>query len=66
MIMSVVSGKSTNRIRITLFEKLQKLSIRFYDKSSDGEILSRFVNDIDNISNMINQSLVQVFSSIAL
>ena len=36
-----VVGKSTNRMRIGLFNKLEKLTIRFFDSHQDGEILSR-------------------------
>jgi ATP-binding cassette, subfamily B, multidrug efflux pump len=53
MAMSVVSGKSVNRLRKSLFDKLQRLSLRFFDQSNDGDILSRFTNDLDNISNAI-------------
>ncbi|MRT18437.1 ABC transporter ATP-binding protein, partial [Vitellibacter sp. q18] len=43
-----VVGKSTNRMRIGLFNKLEKLTIRFFDSHQDGEILSRFTSDLDN------------------
>ncbi|MGL4952217.1 MAG: ABC transporter ATP-binding protein, partial [Culicoidibacterales bacterium] len=64
--MSTMAGKSTNTMRIQLFEKLESLSIRFFDQSSDGEIQSNFTNDIDNISTMMSQSLIQVVSNLAL
>ncbi|MGL6248731.1 MAG: ABC transporter ATP-binding protein, partial [Culicoidibacterales bacterium] len=38
----------------------------FFDQSSDGEIQSNFTNDIDNISTMMSQSLIQVVSNLAL
>lgn len=61
-----ISGKSTNRMRINLFEKLEKLAIRFFDSHNDGEILIRFTSDIDNISNTLNQAVAQVIANIAL
>lgn len=64
--MSTMAGKATNAMRIELFRKLESLSIRFFDQSSDGEIQSNFTNDIDNISTMMSQSLIQVLSNIAL
>ncbi len=64
--MSTMAGKATNAMRIELFKKLESLSIRFFDQSSDGEIQSNFTNDIDNISTMMSQSLIQVLSNIAL
>ncbi|EFR83210.1 ABC transporter, ATP-binding/permease protein, partial [Listeria monocytogenes FSL F2-208] len=51
IIMTGVAGKSTNRMRIGLFRKMEKLSIRFFDSRNDGEMLSRFTSDLDNISN---------------
>lgn len=61
-----VVGKSTNRMRIGLFNKLEKLTIRFFDSHQDGQILSRFTSDLDNIQNSLNQALLQFFTNIAL
>lgn len=61
-----VVGKSTNRMRIGLFNKLEKLTIRFFDSHQDGEILSRFTSDLDNIQNSLNQALLQFMSNSAL
>ncbi|WP_423364497.1 ABC transporter ATP-binding protein [Mycoplasma sp. P36-A1] len=66
MIMSRVASGTSSRIRNALFNKLQKLSIRFFDQSNEGDILSRFTNDVDNINMLLTQSLVQIISSIAL
>lgn len=61
-----VVGKATNRMRIGLFNKLEKLTIRFFDSHQDGEILSRFTSDLDNIQNSLNQALLQVLTNLAL
>ena len=45
-------------------EKLSHLPVSFYDKNSQGEILSRVVNDVDNIGNTLQQSLSQFVTSI--
>ncbi len=66
VLMAVVSAKSTKDMRYDLFGKLKNLSIRFFDQSNDGDLLSRFTNDIDNISNAMNQTLVQVLSQFAM
>ncbi|KAF1304884.1 MULTISPECIES: ABC transporter ATP-binding protein [Enterococcus] len=58
-----VVGKSTNRMRIGLFNKLEKLTIRFFDSHQDGEILSRFTSDLDNIQNSLNQALLQFLTN---
>ncbi|EPH96446.1 MULTISPECIES: ABC transporter ATP-binding protein [unclassified Enterococcus] len=61
-----VVGKSTNRMRIGLFNKLEKLTIRFFDSHQDGEILSRFTSDLDNIQNSLNQALLQFITNAVL
>lgn len=61
-----ISVTSTFYIRQNLFGKLQRLAIKFFDSTSDGDVLSRFTNDIDNIANLINQGGVQIVSSIFL
>ncbi len=66
ILMAIVAGKSTRDMRKGLFGKIEKLSIRFFDQSNAGDLLSRFTNDIDNISSAMNQSLVQVLSQSAM
>ncbi|MGX7205095.1 ABC transporter ATP-binding protein [Enterococcus pingfangensis] len=61
-----VVGKATNRMRIGLFNKLEKLTIRFFDSHQDGEILSRFTSDLDNIQNSLNQALLQFLTNAVL
>ncbi len=61
-IMLVVSQNATERIRNDLFEKLQKLPIRYFDNQSTGEIMSRFTNDVDNIDMMLNNTLTSLVS----
>lgn len=65
-LMSGVAANTGGKFRTVLFDKLQKLSVRFFDESNDGDILSRFTNDIDNIANLLNQSFIQIISSLAL
>ncbi|WP_142294447.1 ABC transporter transmembrane domain-containing protein, partial [Staphylococcus aureus] len=48
------------------FNKLEKLTIRFFDSHQDGEILSRFTSDLDNIQNSLNQALLQVITNAVL
>ncbi|HEQ2219616.1 TPA: ABC transporter ATP-binding protein [Streptococcus pyogenes] len=61
-----VVSHSTNRMRKSLFGKLERLTVAFFDRHKDGEILSRFTSDLDNIQNSLNQSLIQVVTNIAL
>lgn len=66
MLFSRIVGFGTNKMRTGLFGKLERMTISFFDKHQDGEILSRFTSDLDNIQNTLNQSLVQVFQNVAL
>lgn len=62
-IMVSVAYKTTNKIRKELFNHLQGLPLRYFDSKTHGEIMSRFTNDIDNVQNMLEQSIVQLLSS---
>ncbi len=61
-IMVGVSQKAIQKIRDELYEKVQKLPVRFYDTNSHGELMSRFTNDVDAVGEMLNSTLVQLFS----
>lgn len=61
-----IVAHSTNRMRKGLFGKLERLTVAFFDQHKDGDILSRFTSDLDNIQNSLNQSLVQVVTNVAL
>lgn len=61
-IMVTVSQSSIEKLRNDLFCKLQTLPTRYFDSNPTGEIMSRFTNDIDNIDNMINQTLTSLIS----
>lgn len=61
-IMLAVAQNALQRIRNDLFAKMQKLPVRFYDTNSNGDLMSRFTNDVDIIGNMLSSTLVQLFS----
>ncbi|HEP1835380.1 TPA: ABC transporter ATP-binding protein [Streptococcus suis] len=61
-----IVAHSTNRMRKGLFGKLERLTVAFFDSHKDGDILSCFTSDLDNIQNAFNQSLTQVVTNIAL
>lgn len=65
-IMARTAASTVGDMRIGLFHKIEELSIRFFDTTSDGDLLSRFVNDMDNISNALTQSFTQAISQIAM
>ncbi|MFS0672031.1 ABC transporter ATP-binding protein [Ornithinibacillus sp. 179-J 7C1 HS] len=51
-------------LRSELFRKFHRLPIAYFDKRQHGELMSRITNDIDNVNNTLNQSVIQVFSSV--
>ena len=63
-LMAGVAQRIVKKLRDTLFEKLQKLSIAFFDLRTHGEIMSRLSNDIENVSTTISQSTIQLMSGI--
>ncbi len=62
--MAGVSQRVVYRLRREVEEKLGRLPLRFYDTETHGEIMSRAVNDMDNISNTLQQSLTQFITSL--
>ncbi|MED3652930.1 ABC transporter ATP-binding protein [Heyndrickxia sporothermodurans] len=61
-LMAGVSQRIVKRLRSSLFKKLQKLPVSFFDTRTHGELMSRLSNDIDNVSNTISQSTTQLMS----
>ena len=66
VLMSRIIAESTNEMRKGLFSKLSRLTVSFFDRHQDGDILSRFTSDLDNILQAFNESLVSVMTNIAL
>ncbi len=54
----------TYRMRREISEKIQRLPMKYYDKMTHGEILSRITNDVDTLSQSLNQSATQVITSV--
>ncbi|WP_050794406.1 ABC transporter ATP-binding protein [Paenibacillus curdlanolyticus] len=63
-VMAGVAQRTVYGIREDVNAKLAKLPLKFYDGRSHGEVLSRAVNDIDNISGTLQQSLTQFITAI--
>jgi len=59
-----VSQKLVFTLRRDVEKKLSKLPLKYYDSNTHGEILSRMVNDVDNISHTLQQSVTQIISSL--
>lgn len=61
-LMLSVSMNAIENLRNDLFKKIQKLPVRVFDNDSNGEIMSRFTNDIDNIDTMLSNTVVNLIS----
>lgn len=59
-----VSLQTIRKLRQDLFDKFQTLSLRFFDKRTHGDLMSRVTNDIDSLNNALSQSVIQILSSI--
>ncbi|MEE6673734.1 ABC transporter ATP-binding protein [Pediococcus acidilactici] len=63
VVMTRVSQKAVAQLRSDFKDKMQKLPISYYDTHSNGDIMSRMTNDMDNISSTLQQSLTQLVTS---
>jgi len=63
-VMAGVAQKTVYTLRQQVEEKLTRLPLKFFDSRTHGEILSRAVNDMDNISSTLQQSLTQLITSV--
>ena len=63
-IMTGVSQKLTYRLRKEISEKINRLPMNYFDKQTHGEVLSRITNDVDTLSQSLNQSATQVITSV--
>ncbi|RXD25685.1 ABC transporter ATP-binding protein, partial [Acinetobacter baumannii] len=62
--MAGISQKVVYDLREEIDQKLAKLPLKFFDSHTHGELLSRFTNDVDNISATLQQSITQVITSV--
>lgn len=64
LMMVTIAQRTTNRIRTALFTHLQKLPLRYFDSNTQGELMSRFTNDVDNVNMALEQSLSSTVTSL--
>ena len=65
-LMSGVAMKISYNLRERIAAKIDRLPLKYFDRTTHGEVLSRVTNDVDTVSNTLNQSLSQIVSSVAL
>ncbi|HBU12901.1 MAG TPA: multidrug ABC transporter ATP-binding protein [Clostridiales bacterium] len=66
IIMSRVSVRVTYNLRKDISEKINRLPLAYYDKKSYGEVLTYITNDVDVLSQTLNQSISQIISSVTM
>ncbi|SEQ44843.1 ATP-binding cassette, subfamily B [Virgibacillus subterraneus] len=59
-----IAQNTVYSLRSNLFHQFHRLPISYFDKRQHGELMSRITNDIDNVNNTLNQSVIQIFASI--
>lgn len=63
---SSLSQNTVRDMRRDLFGQYQRLPVPFFDRKTHGELMSRAVNDIANVSNTLNQTVVQLIASVLM
>ena len=63
LIMVNISQKTVYNMRKAINDKLSRLPLSFFDSKTHGEILSRVINDVDNVSGTLQQSITQLISA---
>lgn len=64
IIMTRISQRVVYNLRQDLEEKMGRVPVSFYDTHSNGDIMSRMVNDMDNIAGTLQQSFIQIITSV--
>ena len=62
--MSGVSAKVSYNMRRAIMEKIDRLPVSYFHKTSQGDVLSRITNDVDTLSQSLNQSITQLITSV--
>lgn len=63
-ITSGISQKVSYRLRKEISEKINRMPLKYFDKRTHGEVLSRVTNDIDTLSQNLNQTMTQIITSV--
>lgn len=66
IIMTSVSNNFARKLRGRISTKINKLPLKYFDKNQTGDILSRVTNDVDTLSQSMNQSLSSLVSAVTL
>jgi ATP-binding cassette subfamily B multidrug efflux pump len=64
VVIAGIAQRAMRRLRTDLFNHLQKLSIRFFDTGSQGDLMSRLTNDLDMISTVVTHNIAELFTGL--
>ena len=62
-LLNKIGQRTVTRMRVDLFEKMERLPIIYFDSNQHGDLMSRYTNDIDRISDTLTDSLADILSS---
>jgi ATP-binding cassette subfamily B protein len=65
-IMTTISQKITYKFRRDISEKIAKLPLKYFDQHENGDVVSRVTNDVETISQNLNQSMTQIITSVIM
>ena len=65
-IMATVTQRLTRRLRTAISEKINRLPLRYFDRTSFGDVLSRVTNDVDTIGQTMNQSIGTLVTAVTM
>ena len=66
IIMTGITQKISYRLRREISQKINRLPMKYFDGMTHGEVLSRVTNDVDTVSQSLNQSMTQIITSVTM
>ena len=63
-LMAIITQGSLKKLRVMMFDKMQKLPIKYFDQNNTGDIMSYYTNDADALRQMISQSMPQLLTTV--
>ena len=65
-VMSGIAQKVSYNLRKEISKKINRMPLKYFDKTTHGEVLSRITNDVDTVNTTLNQSLSQIITSVTM
>jgi len=65
-LLNVIGQQTVTRIRAELFGKMEHLPLKYFDTHQHGDLMSRYTNDIDRISDALTDSLAEIMTSVLM